>query len=86
MVRKEISFDEAKAIVLSKYRKYKIVNAFDLSRKYVFVLYPNSVDPRKDVQLDPFYSVRKDNGLVEEYTPLLDMDEFKRASKNPLPI
>lgn len=81
-----VNYEDAKSKILDKYKNYKIVNAFDLSNRYVFVLYPKSKDPKNELLLDSFYSVRKDNGKVEDYTPLLDMNEFKKAVKNPLPV
>lgn len=80
------SFDEAKRKILEAYPGHKIVNAFELSKKYVFVLYPEGTNPKEKILLDAFYSVEKSNGFVSEFTPLLDMDEFKKASKNPILI
>lgn len=72
---------EAKGLLLNKYKNSKIVNAFDLESKYLFTLYPKDKNPSEDLLLDSFYTVDKKNGEIKEYSPLFNLDEFRKKKR-----
>lgn len=78
-----VNFLEAKNKILSKYQDKEIIEVLDIGDKYVFTLYPKKYN-KDDFLLDPYYSVDKTNGLIEDYSPLFDMKKFKDATKHPL--
>lgn len=77
-----INYNEAKRIVLdfveSNFSEAPILKAsFELKDNYVFNIWPEG---SKEPPLDPFFKVDKKTGKVGEYSPLFDLEEFKKAS------
>ena len=78
-----LTVTEAIHELLNEHKGSEVVAAFDFPDKYVFSIKP--IDLPKDVVLmDPFFSVNKDTGKIEEFTPLLDLEGWRKASKNPI--
>lgn len=78
-----VTFLDAKKLITSKYQNKEITEAIDVGDKYVFTLYPKNYN-KGELLLDPYYSVDKATGSVNEYSPLFGMEKFKEATKHPL--
>ena len=73
------NFDEAKEIVLYNVRDWIIRAAFKLKDGYLF-----SIAPDMEAEIvGGFYKVSYE-GEMEEYSPVMDPQEFKEALKNPI--
>lgn len=60
-----------------------IESILDFPSLYCVAYYPEK-PPAGDFYVDSFLSVNKKSGDVKPYNPLLDMDSFNKASKNPV--
>ena len=76
-----VNYEKAKNIVLLNYSDSIIMLAFDTNTKFIFSIRPEGFNI-DDELLDPFFSVTKDTGILAEYSPLMDIEEFKNAVIN----
>lgn len=72
--------NEAKKIILSKYKDSEIVSIMKLRNGYLFSIKPKNWKDG-DILLDPFFKV-DNNGNLSEYSPVMDPEEFKEAMRN----
>lgn len=71
---------------ISRSKEFKNVNIesiLDFPTIYC-VSYTLDKAPIDDFYVDCFLSVDKKTGFVKEYNPIMDMQSFKKASKNPV--
>lgn len=74
--------DAAKA-VLAKHKDSHATYGYDLGTFFVISIKPNNWND-DDILLDPFFAVDKRNGLISEWSPLMDMPGFKKAKETAI--
>lgn len=70
---------DAKSIVLKNHSDSIVVGSFELKDGFVFSLQPK--DLKDDYILDGFFKIDKSTGKESEYSPLLNIEEFREAIK-----
>ena len=73
--------DRAKKIILAKYSDSIINSIMETPDSYIFNIQPKDWDDN-DYVLDGFFKVSKTDGDLSEYSPVMDVEEFKAALKN----
>lgn len=76
-----IDYKEANKLVMELHKNSKVTSTMDAGNKFIISLVPNNLKKGEFV-LDGFFSVDKKTGKVNEYSPVMDTEEFKRAMKN----
>ena len=77
-----ISYKQASEIVLKNYPDSDIIGVFKLSDGYLFSMKPKSWS-QDDYVLDGFFKVSS-KGVMSEYSPVMDPEEFKEALRNEI--
>lgn len=76
-----VSASDAAKILNSIYPNSKIVESYDLnSNKYLFGVKANKNDAGQ------YYAVDKKTGMVGQYSPVVDFDEFQDAINRKIQI
>lgn len=76
-----MTYERAKNIILNKYKDSVVLSAFDTPSGYIFSIQPKTCKKNEYI-LDGFFKVIKATGKIEEYSPVKDPEDFKRARKN----
>ena len=69
---------QAAEILKKKYQKLTITECVELPKHWLFTAVENPDIPDYD---DPFYAIRKSDGVVCSYSPLDDLDNFSQAKE-----
>ena len=77
-----ITHKQASEIILQKHPDSDIIGAFKLTDGYLFSIKPKSWS-QDDYVLDGFFKVSND-GVISEYSPVMDPEEFKEALQNEI--
>lgn len=77
-----ISYKKASEIILQQYPDSDITSAFKLPDGYLFCIKPKNW-PQDEYLLDGFFKVSND-GIMSEYSPVMDPEEFKESLKNEI--
>lgn len=77
-----ISYKKAVELILQKYSDSDIIGAFKLPDGYLFSIKPKSWS-KDEYVLDGFFKV-SDAGVISEYSPVMDPEEFKEALQNEI--
>lgn len=77
-----IQYKQASELILQSHPDSDIIGAFKLSDGYLFSMKPKSWS-QDDYVLDGFFKVSND-GVMSEYSPVMDPEEFKEALKNEI--
>lgn len=75
-----MSYNEAKKVILSRYKDSNIIASYKMEDGYLFSIKPKTWK-KEDMILDALFRVR-DNGKIEEYSPVMNVPEFKKALNN----
>ena len=75
-----LTYKEANNLVEKKYKNSHVSLTMDLGKKFIIALEPNNLK-KGTTSLDSFFSVDKQFGIVKEYSPVMDPEEFKKALK-----
>lgn len=76
----KMSYNEAKKVILSRYKDSNIIASYKMEDGYLFSIKPKTWK-KEDMILDALFRVR-DNGKIEEYSPVMNVPEFKKALNN----
>jgi hypothetical protein len=77
-----IQYKEASEKLLQKFSDSDIIGAFKLTDGYLFSIKPKSWSQDEYV-LDGFFKVSS-TGVISEYSPVMDPEEFKEALQNEI--
>ncbi len=76
-----IDYKTAKMSIKKSHPNDVITSSFETPTLYVFALKPKDIE--SDVVLiDPFFSIDKRTGKEKEYSPVFDLDNYKKAMKS----
>lgn len=67
---------QAASILHKKYPKFTIMKCVELPNHWLFTALE---DPNTPDYNDPFYAVRKTDGVIGSYSPFDDIDNFNNA-------
>ena len=68
-----LSVNDAYDLLKKQYPSFIIVSATDYPTFYVFEAYtPDSSFCGKKIEMDPFYSIQKNNKKIENWSPFFD--------------
>lgn len=73
-----ISPKQAAGILRKKHPELTITECLELPKHWLFTAVEDPNVPDYD---DPFYAIRKSDGIVCSYSPFDDIDNFNRAKK-----
>lgn len=76
-----INYEKAKETLLKQLHDSNVVSSFDCGDGYIFSLKPKSWKD-DDYVLDGLFKVSKTNGIITEYSPVMNPEEFKNAMSN----
>lgn len=77
-----ITYKKASELILQTYSDSDIIGAFKLPDGYLFSMKPKSWS-KDEYVLDGFFKVSND-GVISEYSPVMDPEEFKEALRNEI--
>jgi hypothetical protein len=77
-----IQYKEASEKLLKKFSDSDIIGAFKLTDGYLFSIKPKSWSQDEYV-LDGFFKVSS-TGVISEYSPVMNPEEFKEALQNEI--
>lgn len=73
-----VKYAEAKHKILSKFKNSELLCSMQLKDGFLFSIKPKSTD---DYVLDGFFKVTN-AGAIEEYSPVMNPEEFKESFKH----
>lgn len=78
-----MNIEQAKVIIEKKHPESRVISGMDFPDKFVFSIVPKK---EKDASrlMDPFFSVDKKTGKVSEFSPIMDIENFRKNIKNPV--
>lgn len=77
-----MSYNDAKRILLSKYSDSIVTFSYKTPDGYVFCIKPKGWDDNK-ILIDPYFKVLN-TGKIIEWNPVMNIEEYKKYSKNPI--
>ena len=78
-----VTLDGVKRIVLKAYPDSIINSIMETENNYIVNIQPKDWDDN-EVILDGFFKVSKITGKLTEYSPVMDVNEFKYALNHPV--
>lgn len=78
-----VTYDDAKSIILKTHSDSKINGSYKIPTGYVFSLKPKNWK-KDEYVLDGFFKVSNETGKISEYSPTMNLDEFKEMFNNKI--